>query len=80
MCFGIVGRIAALPDDRSDLADIDVAGVVRPINVALLDRGALRPGDWILIHAGFALEQIDEDTARLQIAALRAYTGDPGPG
>jgi hydrogenase expression/formation protein HypC len=80
MCLGIVGRITAIPDDHPDLAEVDVAGVVRPINVALLDREALRPGDWILIHAGFAMEQIDEETARMQVEALRAYTGDPEPG
>jgi len=80
MCLGIVGRIASLTDEHPDLAQVEVAGIVRSINVALLDREALRPGDWILIHAGFAMEQIDEETARTQIAALRAYTGEPETG
>ena len=80
MCLGIVGRIESLTDTHPDLARVDVAGVVRSINIALLDRETLRPGDWILIHAGFAMEQIDEETAHTQIAALRAYTGDPEPG
>ena len=80
MCLGIVGRVASLGGDHPDLAEVDVAGIVRPINVALLDRETLAPGDWILIHAGFAMERIDEETARTQIAALRAYTGDPEPG
>ena len=57
MCLGIVGRVVALPSDQPDLADVDVAGMVRRINVALLDRETLRPGDWILIHAGFAMER-----------------------
>jgi hydrogenase expression/formation protein HypC len=76
MCLGIVGRVRALPDAHPDLADVDVAGVVRPINVALLAEEPLRPGDWILIHAGFAMERIDAETAARQLAALRAYTGD----
>jgi hydrogenase expression/formation protein HypC len=77
MCLGIVGRVVALPSDQPDLAEVDVAGMVRPINVALLDRGALRAGDWILIHAGFAMDTLDEATARAQIAAVREYTGGP---
>lgn len=77
MCLGIVGRVVALPSDQPDLADVEVAGMVRRINVALLDRETLRPGDWILIHAGFAMDTLDEATAREQIAALREYTGGP---
>jgi len=76
MCLGIVGQVTALPDGHPDLADVDVAGAVRPINVGMLDPGSLRPGDWVLIHAGFAMERIDEATAVRQIAALRAYTGN----
>ena len=77
MCLGIVGRVTALSTAHPDLADVDVAGVVRPINVALLEGSDLRPGDWILIHAGFAMERIDQETAERQIAALRDYVGEP---
>src|SRR6185295_10404097 len=80
MCLGIVGRIVTLQEERPELADVDVAGVVRPINVMMLADDGLRPGDWILIHAGFAMERIDAETAARQVDALRAYTGpDPDP-
>lgn len=77
MCLGIVGRIVALDADRADLADVEVAGLVRRINVGILADETLGAGDWILIHAGFAMEKIDEETARAQTAALRDYTGGP---
>jgi len=77
MCLGIVGRIVALNPERGDLADVDVAGLVRPINVGILEGEPLAPGDYVLIHAGFAMEKIDEETARRQVAALRDYTGGP---
>ena len=80
MCLGIVGRVTALSTAHPDLADVDVAGVVRPINVGLLEGTELRPGDWILIHAGFAMERIDRETAERQLAALRAYVGEPEDG
>jgi hydrogenase expression/formation protein HypC len=77
MCLGIVGRIVALNAENADLADVDVAGLVRPINIAILSDETLGPGDYILIHAGFAMEKIDEETAKCQTAALREYTGGP---
>jgi hydrogenase expression/formation protein HypC len=75
MCLGIVGRIVTLADDHPDLARVDVAGMTRNINVGILRDEKLVPGDWILIHAGFAMEKIDEETARNQMSALRDYTG-----
>ena len=77
MCLGITGRLVELIPDRPDLAQVAVAGVVRTINIALLDRAELGPGDWVLIHAGFAMDKLDEQRARRQMAALREYTGGP---
>jgi hydrogenase expression/formation protein HypC len=79
MCLGIVGRIVALTQEHPDLAEVEVAGAVRQINVGIIESEGLTAGDWILIHAGFAMEKIDEATARMQIDALREYTGGP-PG
>ena len=77
MCLGIVGRIVALNPERADLAAVDVAGLVRPISIGILEGESLAPGDYVLIHAGFAIEKIDEETAHRQTAALRDYTGNP---
>ncbi len=79
MCLGIVGQVVALSEQHPDLASVDVAGVTRDINIMMLAEEGLKSGDWILIHAGFAMEKIDEQTAREQVAALREYTGGP-PG
>jgi hydrogenase expression/formation protein HypC len=80
MCLGIVGRIVELAGSHPHLAQVDVAGLVREINVAILADEKLARGDWILIHAGFAMEKIDEQRALEQTAALRDYTGDPDDG
>lgn len=84
MCLGIVGRVVSLSEETRELAEVDVAGVARPIHVGLLIDDGLQAGDWILIHAGFAMERIDAAAARGQIAALRDYTGTArggdGPG
>jgi hydrogenase expression/formation protein HypC len=77
MCLGIVGRVKALSTEHPDLADVEVAGIVRSINVGILEPGSVGPGDWILIHVGFAMERIDEEAAARQLAALRDYVGEP---
>lgn len=72
MCLGLAGQVVG-PTDEPDLMDVEVAGVVRPINIALLD-GALSVGDWILIHSGFALERMTAEEAHDAMAVL----GGPG--
>jgi len=77
MCLGIVGQVVAISEHHPELAKVDVAGTTRDINIMMLADDGLKHGDWILIHAGFAMEKIDEETAREQMAALREYTGGP---
>lgn len=77
MCLGIPGEIVTLMPDKEDLAMVSVEGVQRAVNIGLLresDDGPvdLRPGDWILIHVGFALSKIDEAEAK---ASLEFLTG-----
>jgi hydrogenase expression/formation protein HypC len=65
MCLAIPGQILEVVDDANRLAKVDVAGVKRTINVGLLDGedGGVGPGDWVLIHVGFALSKVDEEEA-----------------
>ena len=69
MCLAIPGRVVELVDEERRLARVDVAGVRRNVNVALLDRVAV--GDWVLIHVGFALSKVDEDEAHATLGLLR---------
>lgn len=72
MCLGIPGQITQLSDSHPDFARVDVYGVARDINIALLTEEAEppRPGDWILIHLGFALSKMTEQEARDADSAL----------
>jgi len=72
MCLAIPGQIVTVTDEVNRLAQVEVAGVRRNVNIGLLDDddgGGARPGDWVLIHVGFAMSKIDEqealDTLRL---------------
>ena len=72
MCLGIPGEIVEILSDRPDLARVDVSGVRRAINIGLLEGEALAPGDWILIHVGFALSKIDEAEAASALGFLES--------
>ena len=65
MCLAIPGQIVEIVDEANRLAKVDVAGVRRNVNIGLLDEDAegVEPGDWVLIHVGFAISQVDEDEA-----------------
>ncbi len=71
MCLGIPGQVAEFMADNPDLAKVDIAGVRRTINVALLSDEGLAVGDWVLIHVGFAMARIDEEEARLALEGLQ---------
>ena len=64
MCLGIPGELVGADADQPDLAVVEVGGVRRKINVGLLEGSDLRPGDWVLVHVGFALSKISEDEAQ----------------
>ena len=65
MCLAIPGQIVEMVDQVNRLATVDVAGVQRTINIGLLDEDGLGvgPGDWVLIHVGFAMSRVDEEEA-----------------
>ena len=74
MCLAIPGQILEVVDEGNRLARVDVAGVKRNVNIGLLDADGdgAGPGDWVLIHVGFALSKVDEAEA---IATRRMLEG-----
>jgi hydrogenase expression/formation protein HypC len=63
MCLGIPGEVIEFLPDQPELAKVDVSGVRRVINLGLLTDDMPKPGEWVLIHVGFALSKIDEAEA-----------------
>ena len=72
MCLGIPGEVVEIMSDRSDLASVDVSGVRRAINIGLLEGESLQPGDWVLIHVGFAMSKMDEGEAKAALDFLES--------
>ena len=67
MCLGVPMQVKTIADE---LAVCEIDGVQREASLMMLD--GVQVGDYVLIHAGFAIERIDEAEAQLTLAALRA--------
>jgi hydrogenase expression/formation protein HypC len=71
MCLAIPGKIVEISSENADSALVDVAGVRRKIDLGLLQDDKPAPGDWVLIHVGFAMSKISEHDALDQMNTLR---------
>ena len=73
MCLAIPGQIVEIVDRDAAIARVDVGGVTRDVNIALLswEGSEPAPGEWVLIHVGFAMARIDEAEAARTLALLR---------
>ncbi len=58
MCLSVPAQVVSITGQR---AKVSVRGLVMEISLQLLDN--IKPGDFVLIHAGFALEKIDTEKA-----------------
>jgi hydrogenase expression/formation protein HypC len=81
MCLAVPGKILEIVDEERQIAKVEVAGVRRNVSIGLLgpDEQPL-PGDYVLIHVGFALSKIDEEeaaeTQRLLESLGQAYVDE----
>ncbi|MEO7980445.1 MAG: HypC/HybG/HupF family hydrogenase formation chaperone [Sporichthyaceae bacterium] len=79
MCLGIPGRVVSMVEGYGDqLALVDVEGLARQVNVGMLDESPA-PGQWVLIHMGFAVELTDKDGADAAMSGLEMM-GNPRDG
>ncbi len=74
MCLAIPAQVVEVSDEERRLARVSVAGVVRTVNIGLLDSddGGVGPDDWVLVHVGFAISKVDEAEAAATLRILEA--------
>lgn len=74
MCIGIPGKILSVGSDIHQPAWIEVSGVQREVNIALVceDSPVALIGRWVLVHVGFAMSLLDEDEAQDTLVALQS--------
>ena len=67
MCLGVPMQVLSIDND---MARCEIDGVQRDASLMMID--GVEVGDYVLIHAGFAIERIDEAEAQLTLDALRS--------
>lgn len=70
MCLAIPGKILEISAEATHSALVDVVGVRRRVDLGLLQDDPPTPGDWVLIHVGFAMSKISEEDALDQMRTL----------
>jgi hydrogenase expression/formation protein HypC len=70
VCLAIPGKIIELDSQNPQQAIVDVVGVRRKVDLGLLSDDPAAPGDWVLIHVGFAMSKISETDAADQMRTL----------
>jgi hydrogenase expression/formation protein HypC len=72
MCVAIPGEILSV--EPNGTAVVDFGGTRRTVCISLLDRGEV--GDFVIVHAGFALHRVDPEEARQTIELFRSTLDD----
>src|SRR5271156_4556030 len=70
MCLAIPGKIIEIAAENKNSALVDVVGMRRRVDLGLLEDDKPEPGDWVLIHVGFAMSKISEADAIDQLRTL----------
>ena len=69
MCLAIHAKVTEMKDNR--LATVDILGVTRDISLDLTPQANV--GDFVLVHAGFAIEVVDPDYAQETIDLIKQF-------
>ncbi len=64
MCLGVPGKVLAIRTDVAGMpmGKIDFGGVAKEACLAYVPEAVV--GDYVIVHAGFALSRLDEEEAR----------------
>ncbi len=80
MCLGIPGQVIGMLEGyEGQLALVDVTGRQRKVNIGMLPEETFEPGDWVIIHMGFAVEKTDRAGAAQALAGLQMMGSGPDP-
>ena len=67
MCLAIPSKVLSV--DENNIAEVDTLGVKRKVSLDLIQE-EVKPGDYVLIHVGYAMSKIDEKSA---LESLEVY-------
>lgn len=65
MCLGIPAKIVKIADS---MAEVEIGGIVRKASLDLIEEA--QAGDYVILHAGFAIQRLDEEDAKETLRLL----------
>ena len=74
MCLAVPMRLAEITDAENGVAEAQ--GVRYRVNLSLLE--GVKAGDYVIVHAGFAIEVLDQDEAVQRLAMFAELAGSGG--
>lgn len=77
MCLAVPGQVLSIEDDALRTAMVSFGGVTKSVSLALVPEAGV--GDYVIVHVGFAISQLDEEAAKrtLETYAEMAASGSP---
>jgi hydrogenase expression/formation protein HypC len=76
VCLGIPGRVEQVTEGDLRMARVDFGGIVKDVCLAYVPEAG--PGDWVVVHVGFAISRIDADEAQRVFTLLRDIDATQG--
>jgi hydrogenase expression/formation protein HypC len=74
MCLGLPAKVTLVDESRQ--GKVDYLGTKVRVDFSLLED--VRPGDWVIVHAGFAITKLDEEEAQETLSLLREIATTQG--
>jgi hydrogenase expression/formation protein HypC len=71
MCLGVPGKVLSISTDELGFAQgkVSFGGVVKQVSLACVPE--VQPGEYVIVHVGFAISKVDEEEAQQIFAYLR---------
>lgn len=69
MCLGIPAKIVKINKNNQE-AEVSIGNLIKKINIMLIDDEQLAVGDYVILHAGFAIQRLDEEAAKQTLELL----------
>jgi len=75
MCLAIPGKIQRIEDDELRTGTVSFAGVTKDVCLALVPEASV--GDYVIVHVGFAISQVDEQAAKESLSMIAQLRLEP---
>ncbi len=74
MCLAIPGQIQRIQDDELRTGTVSFAGVTKEVCLALVPEASV--GDYVIVHVGFAISQVDEQAAQESLSLIEQLSSE----